>query len=143
MEMLKITGSPPDLNFLFLGDYVDRGYFSLECVCLLFCLKLRYPQRVTLLRGNHETRQITQVYGFYDESLRKYGSSNTWVYLTEVFDLLPLAALVDGKLFCLHGGLSPQLTMLDDVRRLDRRQEVPHEGAICDLLWSDPEEMQG
>ena len=102
--------------------------------------QVRYPDRMHLIRGNHESRQITQVYGFYDECLRKYGSANVWRYCTDVFDYLSLAALVDGSVLCVHGGLSPSIATLDQVRLLDRKQEVPHEGPMCDLLWSDPEE---
>lgn len=79
------------------------------------------------MRGNHESRQITQVYGFYDECLRKYGNANVWKYFTDLFDYLPLTALVDGQIFCLHGGLSPSIDTLDHIRSLDRLQEVPHE----------------
>lgn len=144
MELFKISGQPPDVNYLFLGDYVDRGYYSVECVCLLFAFKIRYPDRLTLLRGNHETRAITQVYGFYDECIRKYGSVIVWKNLTDVFDFLPLTAVVENQLFCLHGGLSPKLNTLDLVRQLDRIQEVPHDGAMCDLVWSDPDdEVEG
>ena len=102
---------------------------------------MRYPQRVALLRGNHESRQITQVYGFYDECLRKYGSSNVWKYCTDVFDMLTLAAVVDNKVFCVHGGLSPHITMISDIKNINRFQEIPHDGPMCDYLWSDPEEI--
>uniref|UniRef100_A0A8D0UT59 Serine/threonine-protein phosphatase n=2 Tax=Laurasiatheria TaxID=314145 RepID=A0A8D0UT59_PIG len=107
------------------------------------CEKVRYPERITILRGNHESRQITQVYGFYDECLRKYGNANVWKYFTDLFDYLPLTALVDGQIFCLHGGLSPSIDTLDHIRALDRLQEVPHEGPMCDLLWSDPDDRGG
>jgi len=92
-----------------------------------YCLQVRYRERITILRGNHESRQITQVYGFYDECLRKYGNANVWKFFTDLFDYLPLTALVDGQIFCLHGGLSPSIDTLDHIRALDRLQEVPHE----------------
>jgi len=115
---------------------------------------------MTLIRGNHESRQITQVYGFYDECMKKYGSASVWRYCCEVFDYMSLGAVVDGRVFCVHGGLSPNVNSLDQVRLLpfpfllssltlknlspqirliDRKQEVPHDGAMCDLLWSDPD----
>jgi diadenosine tetraphosphatase ApaH/serine/threonine PP2A family protein phosphatase len=208
---------------------VDRGFYSLESFLLLLCLKVRYPDRMTLIRGNHESRQITTVYGFYDECLRKYGSANVWRYCCEVFDYLALGAIVlgassslqpsaqaaaqpeslastqeyvdpdieievlnsdggyinsfprakpnatqgspngsspvpaktgppgsgasgwstgtpgnsSGAVLCVHGGLSPLIDSVDKIRILDRKQEVPHEGAMCDLLWSDPDEIDG
>ncbi|KAK4379608.1 hypothetical protein RND71_001470 [Anisodus tanguticus] len=167
-ELFRIGGQCPDTNYLFMGDYVDRGYYSVETVTLLVALKVRYPQRLTILRGNHESRQvsvfpslawgllavdrtltltidfwITQVYGFYDECLRKYGNANVWKTFTDLFDYFPLTALVESEIFCLHGGLSPSIETLDNVRSFDRVQEVPHEGAMCDLLWSDPDDRCG
>ncbi|MBA0831230.1 hypothetical protein Goarm_015709, partial [Gossypium armourianum] len=100
-----------------------RGYYSVETVTLLVALKVRYRDRITILRGNHESRQITQVYGFYDECLRKYGNANVWKYFTDLFDYLPLTALIESQIFCLHGGLSPSLDTLDNIRALDRIQE--------------------
>ena len=236
MELFRVGGDVPDTNYLFMGDFVDRGFYSLESFLLLLCLKVRYPDRITLIRGNHESRQITTVYGFYDECLRKYGSANVWRYCCEVFDYLALGALVlgtsatldpvsaandsqalglddedieveimnsnnevtsrfsrsrrhmqdaerlvsspssssspahasvstptktgpagtgasgdrngsissgGGAVFCVHGGLSPLVETIDKIRLLDRKQEVPHEGAMCDLLWSDPDEIDG
>jgi serine/threonine-protein phosphatase 2A catalytic subunit len=131
--------------------------------------------------GNHESRQITQVYGFYDECLRKYGNANVWKAFTDLFDFLPLTALIEKQvqhhfcvrctyagnaavefavfnmtsfvvelnfvlifqIFCLHGGLSPAIDTLDHIMALDRVQEVPHEGPMCDLLWSDPDDRCG
>ncbi|KAJ4990520.1 serine/threonine-protein phosphatase C26H8.05c [Stagonosporopsis vannaccii] len=236
MELFRVGGDVPDTNYLFMGDFVDRGFYSLESFLLLLCLKVRYPDRITLIRGNHESRQITTVYGFYDECLRKYGSANVWRYCCEVFDYLALGALVTGAatslqptdgpiasnsnvdslpdmdqdieietlnaageimyryarnsdqasvsgasanmgssspvapptptnvgapgtaatsaangssrndtgaILCVHGGLSPLIDSIDKIRLLDRKQEVPHEGAMCDLLWSDPDEIDG
>lgn len=248
MELFRVGGDVPDTNYLFMGDFVDRGFYSLESFLLLLCLKVRYPDRMTLIRGNHESRQITTVYGFYDECIRKYGSANVWRYCCEVFDYLALGAIVlgasselepsitnmnehaqpmmpidDGELetevlnskgevtistyrrrqrassnastdsrnispprdisavpsqtqsqggppmrsgapgtgasadgggsyggtsrtgavLCVHGGLSPVIDTVDKIRLIDRKQEVPHEGAMCDLLWSDPDEIEG
>ena len=241
MELFRVGGDVPDTNYLFMGDFVDRGFYSLESFLLLLCLKVRYPDRITLIRGNHESRQITTVYGFYDECIRKYGSANVWRYCCEVFDYLALGALIlgattevppntiqsqpsfvdtqttlppdddetecevlnangdiltkslrrayskpptfaphrqtpngnrsspepsplntpstshaspppslfspppstTGSILCVHGGLSPLIETIDRIRLLDRKQEVPHEGAMCDLLWSDPDEIEG
>ncbi|KAL9548223.1 Serine/threonine-protein phosphatase 4 catalytic subunit [Mucor bainieri] len=138
-----VGGECPDTNYLFMGDFVDRGYYSVETFLLLLALKVRYPDKITLIRGNHESRQITQVYGFYDECTRKFGSANVWRYCCEIFDYLSLSAIIDDKVFCVHGGLSPSINTLDQIRTIDRKQEVPHDGAMCDLLWSDPEEIDG
>lgn len=143
IELFKVGGECPYTNYLFLGDFVDRGYYSVETFLLLLALKVRYPDRITLIRGNHESRQITQVYGFYDECLKKYGSVNVWRYCTEIFDYLSLSAIIDDKVFCVHGGLSPAINTLDQIRVIDRKQEVPHDGAMCDLMWSDPEDIDG
>ncbi|CAD6219348.1 GSCOCG00004925001-RA-CDS [Cotesia congregata] len=142
-ELFKVGGDVPETNYLFMGDFVDRGFYSVETFLLLLALKVRYPDRITLIRGNHESRQITQVYGFYDECLRKYGSITVWRYCTEIFDYLSLSAIIDGRIFCVHGGLSPSIQTLDQIRTIDRKQEVPHDGPMCDLLWSDPEDTQG
>eukprot|EP00038_Savillea_parva_P019708 m.28477 g.28477 ORF g.28477 m.28477 type:complete len:314 (-) comp4521_c0_seq1:274-1215(-) len=143
LEMFHIGGDAPDTNYLFMGDYVDRGIHSVETVSLVVALKVRYPERVTMIRGNHESRQITQVYGFYEECLRKYNTPDVWIMFTDLFDYIPLTALVENQIFCPHGGLSPNLDTLDHVRALDRFTEVPHEGLLCDLLWSDPHERPG
>lgn len=137
MELFKVGGFCPETNYLFMGkqtirptfffssylviihsigDFVDRGFYSVETFLLLLALKVRYPERITLIRGNHESRQITQVYGFYDECQRKYGSNNVWRWCCEIFDYLALGAIVDGRVFCVHGGLSPNLHSIDQVR---------------------------
>ena len=143
IELFKIGGDVPDTNYVFMGDYIDRGYYSVETVSLLLALKVRHKSRVHLLRGNHECRQITQVYGFYDECFRKYGSANIWNVFMNLFDYLPLTALIDNTIFCVHGGLSPSLETLDQIRQLDRIREPPHEGPMCDIFWSDPDDRQG
>lgn len=138
-----VGGWPPDTSYVFLGDFVDRGHNSVETLSLLLCLKLKYPAHITLLRGNHESRQITQVYGFYDECLRKYGNASVWRHCVQCFDCFGLAALIDEKVLCVHGGLSPDVRTLDQIRAIDRNQEIPHEGAFNDLVWSDPEDIAG
>ena len=121
-ELFKVGGSVPDTNYLFMGDFVDRGFYSVETFLLLLALKVRYPDRITLIRGNHESRQITQVYGFYDECLRKYGNANVWKIFTDLFDYMPLTALVENQIFCVHGGLSPSIDLLDQIRQLPREE---------------------
>lgn len=140
-ELFRTGGQCPDTSYIFMGDFVDRGYYSLETLTRLLTLKARYPDRIVLLRGNHETRQITQAYGFYDECQTKYGNANAWRYCCAVFDLMSIAAVIDNKVFCVHGGLSPDVKTIDQIRTIDRCKEIPHEGAFCDLVWSDPEEI--
>ena len=142
LELFKVGGYAPDTNYLFMGDYVDRGTFSVESVSLLLALKLKYPNRIFLLRGNHESRQICFQYGFYEEITRKYGNANPWRYFNDLFDYMPIAAIIEGKIFCVHGGLSPLVSTVDQIRLINRKQEIPHEGAFCDLMWSDPDEIE-
>ncbi|EER03367.1 protein phosphatase 2B catalytic subunit, putative [Perkinsus marinus ATCC 50983] len=140
IELLAVGGPVPDVNYLFLGDYVDRGSLSVETITLLCCLKLRYPDRVSLLRGNHESRQITQVYGFYAECSLKYNDDlSVWRSFTDMFDYLPVAAVVGGRTLAVHGGLSPSVHTLDQLRLLYRFAEIPHEGPLADIVWSDPD----
>lgn len=141
LELFRIGGDIPSTNYIFMGDFVDRGHHSVETFLYLMCLKTLHPDCITLLRGNHESRQITQVYGFYEECMKKYGNANPWKYCVEVFDFLNLAAVVDGKVFCVHGGLSPGLRTIDEIQTIERVQEIPHLGPYCDLMWSDPEDV--
>jgi len=142
LELFRTGGEIPSTNYIFMGDYVDRGYHSLETLTYLLLLKARWPNKITLLRGNHESRQITQVYGFYEEIQQKYGNPNCWKYCCQVFDYLTLSAVIDGRILCVHGGLSPDIKTLDQIRTIQRNQEIPHEGAFCDLMWSDPADVE-
>lgn len=141
LELFKTGGQVPSTRYVFIGDFVDRGAHSVETLTLLLLLKVKHPSDVILLRGNHETRTITTSYGFYDEIRRKYGNTNVWSFFMEVFDCLPLGAVIDGKILCIHGGCSPETQTIDQIRAIDRRTEPPSEGAYADLLWSDPNEF--
>lgn len=123
---------------MFLGDYVDRGKQSLETICLLLAYKIKYPENFFLLRGNHECASINRIYGFYDECKRRY-NIKLWKTFTDCFNCLPVAAIVDEKIFCCHGGLSPDLQSMEQIRRIMRPTDVPDQGLLCDLLWSDPD----
>ncbi|CAN0192075.1 unnamed protein product, partial [Ectocarpus sp. 13 AM-2016] len=138
LRLFDHGGHPPHSNYLFLGDYVDRGKHSLETICLLLCYKVKYPANFFLLRGNHESASINKMYGFYDECKRRY-STKLWRTFTDCFNCLPIAAIVDDKIFCAHGGLSPELFDMEQINRVSRPTDVPDTGLLCDLLWSDPD----
>ena len=138
LRLFEYGGFPPESNYLFLGDYVDRGKQSLETICLLLAYKIKYPENFFLLRGNHECASINRIYGFYDECKRRY-SIKLWKTFTDCFNCLPVSAVVDEKIICMHGGLSPDLQRLDQISRIMRPTDVPDQGLLCDLLWSDPD----
>lgn len=138
LRLFEYGGFPPDANYLFLGDYVDRGKQSLETICLMLAYKIKYPENFFLLRGNHECASINRIYGFYDECKRRY-NIKMWKTFTECFNTLPVAAIIDEKIFCMHGGLSPELNNMEQLRRLMRPIDVPDQGLLCDILWSDPD----
>ncbi|KAI4349941.1 hypothetical protein L6164_010482 [Bauhinia variegata] len=138
LRLFEYGGYPPAANYLFLGDYVDRGRQSLETICLLLAYKIRYPDKIHLLRGNHEDAKINRIYGFYDECKRRF-NVRLWKIFTECFNCLPVAALIDDKILCMHGGLSPELQNLNQIRELSRPCDIPDNGLLCDLLWSDPD----
>ncbi|CAN1765969.1 Serine/threonine-protein phosphatase PP1, partial [Linum perenne] len=128
LRLFEYGGLPPRSNYLFLGDYVDRG---------------KYPENFFLLRGNHECASINRIYGFFDECKRRF-NVRLWKTFTDCFNCLPVAALIDEKILCMHGGLSPDLQHLDEIRNLVRPTDVPDTGLLCDLLWSDPsKDVQG
>ncbi|KDR84971.1 hypothetical protein GALMADRAFT_204590 [Galerina marginata CBS 339.88] len=137
IRLFEMCGFPPAANYLFLGDYVDRGKQSLETILLLLCYKIKYPENFFLLRGNHECANVTRVYGFYDECKRRC-NIKTWKTFIDVFNCLPIAAIVASKIFCVHGGLSPSLHTMEDIKRIQRPTDVPDYGLLNDLLWSDP-----
>uniref|UniRef100_A0ACD5TYW6 Uncharacterized protein n=2 Tax=Avena sativa TaxID=4498 RepID=A0ACD5TYW6_AVESA len=138
LRLFDYGGLPPAANYLFLGDYVDRGKQSIETICLLLAYKIKFPDNFFLLRGNHECASINRIYGFYDECKRRF-SVRLWKLFTDCFNCLPVAALVDEKILCMHGGLSPDLDSLDRIREIQRPVDVPDQGLLCDLLWSDPD----
>lgn len=137
LKLLEIGGNPDRTKFIFLGDYVDRGSFSIEVVLLLYAIKICYPDTVILLRGNHECRQMTTFFNFRNECLIKY-DVEVYDSFMESFDCMPLAAILNSKFLIVHGGLSPDLKTLDDLSRITRFVEPPRSGIFCDLLWSDP-----
>lgn len=137
LRLLEYGGLPPLSKYLFLGNYVDRGKQSIETICLLLAYKIKYPENFFLLRGNHESASVNRIHGCYDECKRRY-NVRLWKAFTDVFNCLPVAAIIDDKIFCVHGGLSPELRNLDQIRNIPRPTDVPDSGLLCDFLWSKP-----
>ncbi|KRX13337.1 Serine/threonine-protein phosphatase PP1 isozyme 1, partial [Trichinella nelsoni] len=140
-QLLRIfnrIGWPPKVRYLFLGDYIDRGYRNLEVIALLFTLKILYPEAVFLLRGNHEASPVNRNYGFKQEVRNRGFSTLFWLTAQITFNCLPLAAVIASKIFCAHGGISPFLKDFDQIRNFQRPLNVPSDGLIADLLWADP-----
>ncbi|XP_018563793.1 serine/threonine-protein phosphatase PP1-gamma catalytic subunit B isoform X1 [Anoplophora glabripennis] len=142
LKLFGFGGFPPEANYLFLGDYVDRGKQSIETICLLLAYKIKYPENFFLLRGNHEVASVCKIYGFFDECKRRY-NTKLFKTFTDVFNTLPVAAIIDDKIFCCHGGLSPDLLHIGQIRNIDRPTDIPVQGLLCDLLWSDPSPSLG
>jgi serine/threonine-protein phosphatase 2B catalytic subunit len=137
LRLLEIGGSPGTTSYLFLGDFVDRGSFSVECIMLLYALKLNFPHSIYMIRGNHECRQLTSFFNFRAEVLSKY-DEESYDAIMDSFDCLPLAALISKKFLALHGGISPELQSIRDLQAFSRFTEPPRQGLMCDLLWADP-----
>jgi len=137
LRMFEYGGPPKEMNYLFLGDYVDRGKNSIECISLLFAYKAKFPENFFVLRGNHECSSINRLYGFFDECKRRY-SIKLWKTFGDVFNYMPVSAVIDDRILCMHGGLSPELSSLEQIRQLPRPVDVPDSGLLCDLLWADP-----
>lgn len=138
IRFLKMTGLPPKHKFLFMGDYVDRGNNSIEVISLIFSMKILYPNHVFVLRGNHECPTVNVNYGFYQECEDRFKENNTFKIINKTLKSLPVAAVINNKVFCVHGGLSPDLKMIDDINKINRFRDIPNDGLLCDLLWADP-----
>jgi serine/threonine-protein phosphatase 4 catalytic subunit/serine/threonine-protein phosphatase PP1-1 len=143
LSIFKIDGSPKHKSYVFLGDYVDRGYHSVECLSLLMLYKIMYPENIILVRGNHEGREISKVYGFYDEVIRKYGCASVWRMCCDVFDTMCVGCCIDGRILCVHGGLSPKVLSLNQLKRIFRFKGVGVSTEYSDITWSDPSEKDG
>jgi len=139
LRLFNYGGEPPKANYLFLGDYVDRGKNSLETIILLLCYKIKYPENFFMLRGNHESDNINKIYGFYDECKRRF-NIKLWKKFNDLFNIFPISAIIEDKILCMHGGLSPNLVNFDSLKKIVRPTEIPDSGLLCDLLWSDPAE---
>ncbi|XP_055349067.1 serine/threonine-protein phosphatase 5-like [Paramacrobiotus metropolitanus] len=143
-NIFKLNGEPSEENpYLFNGDFVDRGSFSMECIMTLFGYKLLYPDHFFLARGNHETDNMNSIYGFRGEVKAKY-NEQAYQLFTEVFNLLPLSHLINRKVLVMHGGLfsQPDVT-LEDIRSIERNRQPPDSGLMCEILWSDPQQQLG
>jgi len=137
IRLMSTAGNPSRTKYLFLGDYVDRGQFSTEVVFYLYAHKIMYHRTFFMIRGNHECRNLTQFFNFREECLYKY-DLELYDAVMESFDNLPLGATINHKFLCVHGGLSPDISTLDDILDINRFRETPREGPFCDLLWADP-----
>ncbi|OQS54882.1 PPH3 [Ecytonucleospora hepatopenaei] len=142
LSLMKIKGEVGKSKYLFLGDYVDRGPESIHIVMLLFCYKIIAPESVFFIRGNHEQKNINKIYGFHDEVIRIYKNELVYNEINKVFEHLSIAAIVDNKYFCVHGGISDR-TSLSNIKLIDRTKMIRDEDVVNDLFWSDPHTKTG
>jgi len=144
LNIFKLNGLPSPSNpYLFNGDFVDRGSFSVECVVTLFAFKVLYPRHMHLTRGNHESKYLNNMYGFAGEVKSKYNETMMMLF-SEVFQTLPLGTLLNNKVLVVHGGLfSKDGIKIADLQKLDRFREPPEDGPMCEMLWSDPQPAPG
>ena len=138
IRIFELGGSPEYVNYLFLGDYVDRGPCSINTICLLMLYKMKYPNNFFLLRGNHECSNVNKDYGFLEEC-RTFYDTSIWQSFNAVFNYFPVAATIDSRVFCVHAGISPSLHSLSDIKEIQRPLDIPDSGLLCDLMWSDPD----
>ena len=145
LELFRLGGKLPHTNYIFLGNYINKGYYSIETLSLLLCLKLRYPKRIYLIRGNQETEEYSRIYDFYDECIRKYGDDRLWKYFNDLFNYLPLCVLIYKKILCIHRGLSRYIKTLDDIKKINRAKKLSFgdDDPRCDLLWNEPQDNDG
>lgn len=141
LRLLELGGSIENTKYVFLGDYVDRGRHSVETIQLLLCYKVKYPNQIILQRGNHENFEINRSYGFYDECIRKYGNEIVWTNISKLYNYMPICSLIDDKIFCVHGGLSPSILYIEAIEGMNRLSDINNTG-LMDLLWADPEPGQ-
>ncbi|CAD5233535.1 unnamed protein product [Bursaphelenchus xylophilus] len=145
LRIFNSCGMPFKVRYLFLGDYIDRGKHSMEVIMLLLACKVKFPRNIYLLRGNHELKNINKIYGFYDALKKRYSADphlidDLYLYFNEIFSFMPYAALVSKKILCMHGGISPRLNSLDDIRKLKRGTMIMQKNTLeQDLLWADPQ----
>lgn len=138
LRLFSFCGFPPQHQYLFLGDYVDRGRQNIETICLMLAYKIKYPDQFFMLRGNHESMTISRLYGFYEECKRRY-SVKLWKQFIQCFRFMPIAAVISNRILCMHGGLSPELTKIEQINDIPRPSTIADRGLMCDLLWSDPD----
>jgi diadenosine tetraphosphatase ApaH/serine/threonine PP2A family protein phosphatase len=137
--LFDVGGLPPNTKYLFLGDYVDRGFYSTETLVLLLVYKVKFPDHVFMLRGNHECRSVSSSYGFHEEVMNRFGHAGVFNLSNDLFDSLPIGAVINERIFCIHGGLSPAVAAIEQLAVEDRRVELPPSGPLCDVCWSDPD----